>query len=37
MVFEVARLQFYIEVYTGKDKHKDGHTFKKGLGGYKRR
>ena len=37
MVFKVARLQFHIEAYTGKDKHEGGHPFKKGSGRYKRK
>ena len=29
MVPQVTRLRFHIETYTGKDKHKGRHTFKK--------
>jgi len=37
MVLEVTRLQLYIEAYTRKDKHKDGHLIKKRSSEYKRR
>ena len=37
MVLEVTRLWLYIEVYTGKDKHKGEHPFKKESSEYKRR
>jgi len=37
MVLEVARLQLYIEIYTGKDKHKGRYPIKKGSSEYKRR
>ena len=37
MVLEVTRLRLYVEVYTKKDKHKDGHSFKKGLSEYERK
>jgi len=37
MVLEVIRLQLYVEAYTGKDKHEDGHPFKKGSSEYERR
>ena len=29
MVSQVTRLQFHIEIYTGKDKHKGRYPFKK--------
>jgi len=37
IVFEVTGLQFYIETYTRKDKHKGGHPVKKRSSVYERR
>jgi len=37
MVLEVTRLRLYVEAYTGKDKHKGGHPFKKESSEYERR
>jgi len=37
MVLEVTRLQLYIEAYTGKDKYKGRHSFKKGSSKYKKK
>ena len=34
---DVTRLQLYIEAYTGKYKHENRHSFKKGSSRYKRR
>ena len=37
MVLEVTRLRLYVEAYTGKDKHKGRHPFKKESSEYKKR
>ena len=37
IVLEVTRLWLYVEAYTGKDKHKGGHPFKKESSEYERK
>ena len=37
MVLEIAGLRFCVMTYPREDKHKGGHSFKKGPSGYKRR
>ena len=37
MVFEITRLQFHTEIYTGEDKYKSRHLIKEGASRHKER
>ena len=37
MVFEITRLQFHTETYTGKDEYKSRHPIKEGASEHQRR
>jgi len=37
MVFEITKLRFYTETYTGKNEYESRHPIKEGASGYQRR